>query len=80
MSSLLRGKSTSSATASGKRKEEMVDLIFFSFWLHVSLSLHPRFDMAGLALWVGWFLHYFPFFLMNRQLFMHHYLPAAIFR
>ncbi|KAG9002648.1 hypothetical protein FRB94_003741 [Tulasnella sp. JGI-2019a] len=28
---------------------------------------------------VGWFLHYFPFFLMSRQLFLHHYFPALYF-
>ncbi|KAJ2798368.1 Dolichyl-phosphate-mannose--protein mannosyltransferase 4, partial [Coemansia helicoidea] len=27
----------------------------------------------------AWALHYFPFFLMGRSLFLHHYLPAAIF-
>ncbi|CAO1631310.1 unnamed protein product [Sympodiomycopsis kandeliae] len=26
----------------------------------------------------GWVFHYLPFFLMNRQLFLHHYLPAHI--
>ncbi|KAI0057255.1 glycosyltransferase family 39 protein [Artomyces pyxidatus] len=25
-----------------------------------------------------WFIHYFPFFLMNRQLFLHHYLPSHV--
>ncbi|KAJ1963695.1 hypothetical protein GGI12_001907 [Dipsacomyces acuminosporus] len=25
---------------------------------------------------IGWFLHWIPFFLMGRQLFLHHYLPA----
>ncbi|EIM86638.1 glycosyltransferase family 39 protein [Stereum hirsutum FP-91666 SS1] len=25
-----------------------------------------------------WFIHYFPFFLMNRQLFIHHYLPSHL--
>ncbi|KAI0050961.1 glycosyltransferase family 39 protein [Auriscalpium vulgare] len=25
-----------------------------------------------------WFVHYFPFFLMNRQLFLHHYLPSHV--
>jgi dolichyl-phosphate-mannose-protein mannosyltransferase len=25
---------------------------------------------------MGWFFHYFPFFLMGRQLFLHHYMPA----
>ncbi|KAJ1955066.1 Dolichyl-phosphate-mannose--protein mannosyltransferase 4, partial [Dipsacomyces acuminosporus] len=27
----------------------------------------------------AWFIHYFPFFLMGRSLFLHHYLPALIF-
>lgn len=27
----------------------------------------------------AWALHYFPFFLMGRQLFLHHYLPAYYF-
>ncbi len=27
----------------------------------------------------GWFIHYYPFFLMGRQLFLHHYLPALYF-
>lgn len=27
----------------------------------------------------GWFLHWFPFTLMKRQLFLHHYLPCLIF-
>jgi len=33
---------------------------------------------AGLFV-IGWAYHYFPFFLMNRQLFVHHYLPAHLF-
>lgn len=28
---------------------------------------------------LGWALHYLPFFLMQRQLFLHHYLPALYF-
>ncbi|KAK8858417.1 hypothetical protein IAR55_002644 [Kwoniella newhampshirensis] len=28
---------------------------------------------------IGWALHYLPFFLMQRQLFLHHYLPALYF-
>ena len=30
-------------------------------------------------LFVGWFLHYFPFFIMQRQLFLHHYFPALYY-
>ncbi|KAF1980925.1 glycosyltransferase family 39 protein [Aulographum hederae CBS 113979] len=28
---------------------------------------------------LGWAFHYFPFFLMQRQLFLHHYFPALYF-
>ena len=28
---------------------------------------------------MSWALHYLPFFLMQRQLFLHHYLPALYF-
>eukprot|EP00123_Amoebidium_parasiticum_P016069 comp23272_c0_seq1/m.38092 comp23272_c0_seq1/g.38092 ORF comp23272_c0_seq1/g.38092 comp23272_c0_seq1/m.38092 type:complete len:770 (-) comp23272_c0_seq1:533-2842(-) len=30
-------------------------------------------------LWLGFLLHFLPFFLMQRQLFLHHYLPAHYF-
>lgn len=29
-------------------------------------------------LFIGWSAHYFPFFLMGRQKFLHHYLPAHL--
>ncbi|KAG6002690.1 hypothetical protein E4U21_002842 [Claviceps maximensis] len=28
--------------------------------------------------WIAWATHYFPFFLMGRQLFLHHYLPSHL--
>ncbi|KAI0395203.1 dolichyl-phosphate-mannose-protein mannosyltransferase 1 [Xylariaceae sp. FL0594] len=38
-----------------------------------------RFDYE-VGTWVlGWAFHYFPFFLMGRQLFLHHYFPALFF-
>lgn len=38
-----------------------------------------RFDYeVGVSI-LGWAFHYFPFFLMARQLFLHHYLPALYF-
>ncbi|KAI1648828.1 glycosyltransferase family 39 protein [Daldinia loculata] len=38
-----------------------------------------RFDYE-IGTWVlGWAFHYFPFFLMGRQLFLHHYFPALVF-
>lgn len=38
-----------------------------------------KYDMLCGFLFMGWGLHYFPFFLMSRQLFLHHYLPALYF-
>ena len=38
-----------------------------------------KYDTLCGFLFVGWSLHYFPFFLMGRQLFLHHYFPALYF-
>ncbi|KAI1495817.1 dolichyl-phosphate-mannose-protein mannosyltransferase 1 [Biscogniauxia marginata] len=38
-----------------------------------------RFDYEIGTSVLGWALHYFPFFLMGRQLFLHHYFPALFF-
>ncbi|KAG6890668.1 hypothetical protein C0992_013340 [Termitomyces sp. T32_za158] len=38
-----------------------------------------KYDSLCGFLFVGWFLHYFPFFIMGRQLFLHHYFPALYF-
>ncbi|KAI5806923.1 Dolichyl-phosphate-mannose-protein mannosyltransferase-domain-containing protein [Geopyxis carbonaria] len=38
-----------------------------------------RFDYEVGTAVLGWAFHYFPFFLMQRQLFLHHYLPALYF-
>ncbi|OAA74964.1 protein mannosyltransferase 1 [Akanthomyces lecanii RCEF 1005] len=38
-----------------------------------------RFDYELGSSILGWALHYFPFFLMKRQLFLHHYFPALYF-
>ncbi|ORE07517.1 O-mannosyltransferase [Rhizopus microsporus var. microsporus] len=37
---------------------------------------HRLIQSAGFF-FTAWALHYFPFFLMGRSLFLHHYLPAA---
>lgn len=34
---------------------------------------------GGGQLLLGWVLHYFPFFLMGRILYFHHYFPAMLF-
>lgn len=33
----------------------------------------------GLAWLLGWFIHYYPYFSMDRQLFLHHYLLSLFF-
>lgn len=38
-----------------------------------------RFDYEIGTSVLGWALHYFPFYLMARQLFLHHYFPALYF-
>lgn len=38
-----------------------------------------RFDYEVGITVLGWAFHYFPFYLMQRQLFLHHYLPALYF-
>lgn len=37
------------------------------------------YDETCSFLFMAWALHYFPFFIMSRQLFLHHYLPALWF-
>ncbi|CAH6721052.1 dolichyl-phosphate-mannose--protein mannosyltransferase 1 [[Candida] jaroonii] len=38
-----------------------------------------NFNHQAFTYLTGWLLHYMPFFLMGRQLFLHHYLPAFYF-
>ena len=38
-----------------------------------------RFDYEIGTAVLGWAFHYFPFYLMERQLFLHHYFPALYF-
>src|SRR3989440_6741348 len=38
-----------------------------------------RFDYEIGMMVLGWAFHYFPFYLMQRQLFLHHYFPALYF-
>ncbi|KJZ74349.1 hypothetical protein HIM_06355 [Hirsutella minnesotensis 3608] len=38
-----------------------------------------RFDYEIGTYVLGWALHFFPFYLMQRQLFLHHYFPALYF-
>ena len=38
-----------------------------------------KYDALCGFLFMGWALHYLPFFIMGRQLFLHHYFPALYF-
>ncbi|TKA76040.1 hypothetical protein B0A49_05961 [Cryomyces minteri] len=44
-----------------------------------SVTTFKRFDYEIGSSVLGWAFHYFPFFLMQRQLFLHHYFPALYF-
>lgn len=44
-----------------------------------SQNVVKRYDYEVGTYVLGWALHYFPFFLMKRQLFLHHYFPALYF-
>ena len=39
-----------------------------------------QFLSIGEVLLAGYIIHYVPFFLMDRTLFLHHYLPACVFK
>lgn len=44
-----------------------------------SLKQREKIMNAGVWLFIGWFLHYAPFWTMTRILYFHHYFPALIF-
>lgn len=44
-----------------------------------SIAKVVKYDTLCGFLFIGWSLHYLPFFLMARQLFLHHYFPALYF-
>ncbi|KAJ3251529.1 hypothetical protein HK103_002275 [Boothiomyces macroporosus] len=65
-------------------------LFYFAMWLVDRILLRRGIDDFGPAVrqwWdksigfmcIAWLLHWIPFFLMGRQLFLHHYMPAYIF-
>lgn len=43
------------------------------------MALQKFYD-AGCILFLGYWIHYLPYFFMDRTLFLHHYLPAYIFK
>ncbi|KAL6450441.1 PMT1 Dolichyl-phosphate-mannose--protein mannosyltransferase 1 [Candida maltosa Xu316] len=59
-------------------------VIFTVFRWHlgrpISTDKHVfNFNVQTFSYVLGWALHYLPFFIMGRQLFLHHYLPALYF-
>lgn len=42
-------------------------------------ALHSFYD-AAYTLFVGYWVHYLPYFFVDRTLFLHHYLPAYIYK
>ena len=42
--------------------------------------ISQKFYDAGCILYLGYWLHFLPYFFMDRTLFLHHYLPAYIFK
>lgn len=46
----------------------------------VSEEEWKRFVVFGEVLLVGYLLHYLPYFFVERTLFLHHYLPAFVFK
>lgn len=54
----------------------------FRWHLGTPLSTNKHvfnFNVQTFSYVLGWALHYLPFFIMGRQLFLHHYLPALYF-
>lgn len=60
-------------------------LVFYAIRQHRNcIDLPPRalqkFYDAGYILFLGYWIHYLPYFFLDRTLFLHHYLPAYIFK
>ncbi|KAJ3024967.1 UNVERIFIED_CONTAM: hypothetical protein HDU68_007603 [Siphonaria sp. JEL0065] len=64
--------------------------MFVGIWLVDRIVLRRQIDLFGPSirrwsdnalgfLFLAWLLHWIPFFLMGRMLFLHHYLPSFIF-
>lgn len=50
-----------------------------SFTDDAMIAHRESFLFVGKTLFLGWFLHYIPFFLMGRVTYLHHYFPALYF-
>lgn len=54
------------------------DRYAFRDMLTLSTGTRSRLYNSTGFFFLAWATHYFPFFLMGRQLFLHHYLPAHL--
>jgi dolichyl-phosphate-mannose-protein mannosyltransferase len=57
-------------------------VLLFKYQLGYTISIDENiftFNYNVFSFLLGWFLHLYPFFLMDRQLFIHHYFPALYF-
>ncbi|KAI8904782.1 Dolichyl-phosphate-mannose-protein mannosyltransferase-domain-containing protein [Gorgonomyces haynaldii] len=56
---------------------QLVVQVLLQRGISVAVSVQEQVQQSGAFLFaVGWALHYLPFFIMKRQLFIHHYFPA----
>ncbi|XP_068148459.1 protein O-mannosyltransferase 1 isoform X2 [Drosophila tropicalis] len=46
----------------------------------ISMQEWERFILAGDTFFVGYLMHYLPYFFVDRTLFLHNYLPAFVFK
>ncbi|XP_076637885.1 protein O-mannosyl-transferase 2 isoform X1 [Colletes latitarsis] len=46
---------------------------------HDVLEQRKKLTNAGKWLFIGWILHYLPFWMMSRVLYFHHYFPALLY-
>lgn len=54
----------------------LIRAFFFNF---IFAAQWDYFFFVGKTLFLGWFLHYIPFFIMGRVTYLHHYFPALYF-
>ena len=54
--------------------------IFKSLLTNKPFDCFDRYTFGGFILLLGWIIHFIPYFLLSRVLFLHHYLPALLFK
>ncbi|PVU94551.1 hypothetical protein BB560_005928 [Smittium megazygosporum] len=58
----------------------LYNLILWKRGIPVSIfSPNTHYIYPATILWLGWLLHYAPFFIMGRVTYLHHYFPAIYF-